>query len=297
MYKQRLSICGTKRRIDNPLRPQARRGTYITAEILLLAELHGNTVEFNFSKFRNFYSRRRADRYDLRLVVQKFHARKLMESLSWAVISRCYPMRFQHAHKLLFIRYRERSNGVHFRTWVSQFCLFSRFSRETEKKTTRTRENWRNGRQRNFIRSRSYANLNRSSSQGASRGRRSSWIYKFLCLVEIALPFASSPTFSSFLPRYFVQSVTKMNKNVLCIIVNCCRHELIKMTCLVKPRQVFLALTESKMAEREKCRVVRSVLKFRYGYSGATQEARLFNHGSSAGSRAERNKAVAPYSM
>jgi len=51
------------------------------------------------------------------------------------------------------------------------------------------------------------------------------------------------------------------------------RHELIKMTRLVRPCQVLLALTgissvdESEVAEREKCQVVRSVLKFRYHYS------------------------------
>lgn len=45
------------------------------------------------------------------------------------------------------------------------------------------------------------------------------------------------------------------------------------MTRLVRPCQVFLALTgtslmdENEVAERKKCRVVRSELKFRYGYS------------------------------
>lgn len=52
------------------------------------------------------------------------------------------------------------------------------------------------------------------------------------------------------------------------------QHELIKMTRLVRPCQVFPRILtgispadESEVAERGKCRVVRSVLKFRYGYS------------------------------
>jgi len=74
------------------------------------------------------------------------------------------------------------------------------------------------------------------------------------------------------------------------------QHELIKMTRLVRPCQVLLALTgisvdESEVAEREKCQVVRSVLKFRYHYS-ALLIVRLFNHGSSAKSRAEQSKTV-----
>jgi len=57
---------------------------------------------------------------------------------------------------------------------LSVFALLPR----NGEKTTCTREKWRNGRQRNFIRSRSYANLD-SHSFSQEGGRRSSWIYKF----------------------------------------------------------------------------------------------------------------------
>lgn len=92
---------------------------------------------------------------------------------------------------------------------------------------------------------------------------------------------------------YFVSSQT---------VTSVFQHELIKMTRLVRLCQVLLALTgispvdESEVAEREKCQVVRSVLKFRYRYS-ALFIVRLFNHGSSAKSRAEQSKTVTSCSI
>jgi len=128
-------------------------------------------------------------------------------------------------------------------------------------KTTCTRENWRNGRQRIFIPSRSYANLDRTSSQeNAATVPREYINFASSGNCTLPAPFPKLPSLSSFLLRCFVPSVTKMNKAHFVssrTIPSVFLGALIKMTRLVRPCQFFLALTGTSMdgsegAEREK---------------------------------------------
>lgn len=168
---------------------------------------------------------------------------------------------------------------------ISQFCLPPR----NGEKTTCTRANWRNGRRRNFIRSRSYAPIAIVAPRKSAAAAIPREYINFASTENCRSPLESDPTSRSFLPRYFVPSVIKMNKvysvssdgrtNERASEFRLVPGALIKMTRLVRLCQFFLALPspadrrprgqEPAMVERRECQVARGVLKFRYGCSAA----------------------------
>lgn len=156
------------------------------------------------------------------------------------------------------------------------FVCFRASSAKRRKKTTCTRENWWNGRQRNFIRSRSYANLDLVPHRRAAAVPRE-YINFASSKNCSSIRFESHLFVSSFLLRYFVPSVTKMNKvysvSSRTLLPACSSISWLKWYVSLGRVSSFshselpFSWYKSKVAGREKCRVVRGVLKFRYGYS------------------------------
>lgn len=169
----RLSICCPKRRIDNSVMPVCFFKKYYYRDVLLVVESCDNTAGFNFQKFCNFFSRSsspcRATRRGLSRRAKISRTKVcIADEISFAVVIPAhFPDALPASARIVICtvrKTRQRRPRVfpypHLGISVLSVVLLPR----NGEKTTCTRENWRNGRQRIFIPSRSYANLDRSSS-------------------------------------------------------------------------------------------------------------------------------------
>lgn len=195
------------------------------------------------------------------LVAQKISRTEVEKKgfLLWVVISACFQLHFQQTHELLFIRYRETVTvAAAVRAFpyphlsISVLSVFALLPRETEKKRrVRGKTGETEGKEILFVLEATPISIVAAHRRAAAVARE---YINFASSRNCTPVLPSSPTFS-FLLQYLVPSVTKMNKVYFVssqTVTSVFQHELIKMTRLVRPCQVFLALTGTPFSRGRK---------------------------------------------